>query len=185
MKYIFCLSIVFFSSYLTSFGQQQMRNLVIELPNFYRGEGVIFDDRVDLRIEIDSMLRRFTPLLEDIEQAEDVLANQYINLYKRYYEKLKRDYSLSQAELKDWEIAIDSLSRNQHKLRYYNRQYAGYIDLNGDRRIIIKLLNFKSKKKAEKNFSNWKSDYIIGFGHFYESNMFSVDVNLGKNHLRF
>lgn len=50
-------------------------------------------------------------------------------------------------------------------------------------RIIIKLLNFKSRKKAEKKFSDWKSNYIIGFGQFYENNMFTVDVNLDQSYL--
>lgn len=134
MPYIF-LTIFFLLSCLSSFGQKQIENLVIELPEFYKGEGVIFDDSVDLRIKLDSMLRRFTPAIKDIEKAENILLNQYVDLYKRYYKKWKRDYTLSEAEKKDWEVFIDSLSKNQDKLlKHYNRQYAGYIDFKGNER---------------------------------------------------
>ena len=69
--------------------------------------------------------------------------------------------------------------KNIRKLFWnYNRQYSGFISRDGDVHVMIQLLNFKRKKRAEEKFEGWEQYYFTGFGRFYEKNTLTVVVDL-------
>jgi len=69
------------------------------------------------------------------------------------------------------------------KFNKYNRQYLGYYTTNGDMMILVNLLNFSKKSKAERAFKGWEKEYIVAFDGFYQKNIDSYLVNLSKEKL--
>jgi hypothetical protein len=158
VKYILLVFVAFAS--LQGHGQQ---TVPVTLKNLYQGEGIIFDAEYKIPIIIEEASKRFTPSIEEINKAETLLLS---NSNDVSYKGLNGMYEPSKLK---------------KKLCKYNRQYVGYLNANSDQIILIHLLNFKGKKKAKMNFSDWKNVYIVGFGDFYERNMLTVLVNLTKS----
>jgi hypothetical protein len=138
------------------------KTIPVTLKNLCRGDGVIFATEYKLPIIIEEGSKRFTPSIENITKAETLLLS---NSDEVKYKGL---------------VGMYEPNKLKKKLCRYNRQYVGYQNAASDSIILIHLLNFKNKKQAKANFTDWNNSYIIGFGDFYERNMLTVMVNLTK-----
>lgn len=68
--------------------------------------------------------------------------------------------------------------------RKYKRQYFGYVDeQTGNYIVFMNLLNFKGTN-PKKNFDSWKTEFVIGFGDFYEKNTRRYEYDLTEGLLR-
>lgn len=97
--------------------------------------GEVFKENFETN-EIDKLLKRFTPTIEEINQAENIL--------KLNFKKSNKS--------KDGRF----ISRN---LKDYKRQYLGYINSNGDKMLHVSFdLNKNNKKQDDRS---WKEEYKI------------------------
>ena len=126
--------------------------------DFFKGETVVFTENYHPHIKLPLNTILFTPDSNELIKAEHILASQY-NIYMK-------------------KIGLKEEKNVVKKFYGYKRQYLGFIDRNGTKRIIIKLLNFKRCKKPEENYPNWESEYLVGFGEYYEKNTRAYVVNL-------
>jgi hypothetical protein len=157
VKYLLLVFIAF-----TSLQGYCQKTIPVTLKNLYCGDGVIFTTEYKLPIIIEGGSKRFTPSIEDITKAETLLLS---NPDEVKYKGL---------------VGMYEPNKLKKKLCTYNRQYVGYQNAALDSIILIHLLNFKNKKQAKTNFTDWNNSYIIGFGDFYERNMLTVMLNLTK-----
>lgn len=157
MKYtIFAIIMV-----LTSMAARSQQKITFKFNN-HKIDGVIFSQSYVLRFKLNDVFGRFTPNRKDIERCESYLLTKndsvtYLDLYEKN--------------------TPDTLSKN---LKFYKRQYVGFINSNKDSIVVIQFLNFESKKRAENEFKGWENNFIVAFDGFYEKNMMRIDVNLSK-----
>jgi hypothetical protein len=118
-------------------------------------KGVLFADTVKLDFNIDSAARRFTPL-----ESEAILADEIIFESKEVFAK-------------SWGKSFNK------EIKKSCRQFVGYYDLNGDKHVIVLLLNM-SKASSKHYFKEWLTKPIVGFGEFYEKNLKILNVNLSQ-----
>lgn len=173
MKFSFAC-IVFLTSI---FGHSQENNELISLEDYYRGESVIFEksyvppfNRSDFKVS-------FTPTKEQIKEVEKILIEQYNSSKTRMVDSLRKKNPNENL------VYPKPIKNVKKKLCKYKRQYVGYITETGDTIVSINLLNFKNKRKANKYFSNWKTEYIVGFDGFYYDNMEYFNANLTNDKL--
>lgn len=136
---------------------QQKDNLltsIIELKEYYDGKGIIFNENYDPHILLKDAKKRFTPNDSAIIESEKILLEQYSTVNK---------------------------AKSGKSLKKFNRQYIGYINANGDKIVLIQLLKIKSQAKMNDKFLDWQSEYIVGFGTFYERNTERYLVNIKQN----
>lgn len=127
--------------------------------NLFKGTAIVFTKEYKPTIQLPANVQLFTPSEEEIEKSELVL--------EQRYNKDLIDV--------DWYKIEKNVKRKYWK---YNRQYLGYVDQNGYRNIIVNLLNFKCKKKAEKQFKGWREFFFLGFGEYYEKNTVRFVTNI-------
>ena len=128
--------------------------------NLFKGNAVVFKETYTPPILLPSNIERFSPSDDEIVLAESILLERY-NI----------DF--------EWSNKIKNVKKKYWK---YNRQYLGYIDSQGNKKIIISLMNFKRKKEALKKFEGWEKTFVVGFGSYYETNLriFVADLSLHK-----
>ena len=158
MKKIFLVLTLILTT-LASIAQQKVN---FTLQKKMKIEGVVFDDNYLPGFRIAESFGRFTPTLSDIKTAESYLllnvpVVKYINLTGFY-----------------------SPETLKNRFNTYKRQYIGYLTAKRDSIILIQLLNFKQKKKAEISFKGWKQKVIVGFDGFYESNLKIFKINISN-----
>jgi hypothetical protein len=137
---------------------------------FYDKCGVIFEASYDPGIIIRQFSKRFTPTFSDIIMAENLFL-------ERYNQDIVND-----PNYKGFEDSTDVRS----KYANYSRQYVGYIDINGQKNIIIQFLNFDIKEDEKKKyFPNWEKWFINGSGGFYEINIRIFLINIDSKSLCF
>jgi len=137
---------------------------LIRIKGLYScGYGKIFDTTYVWDDLLDSYKSSSNLTTEEIIEAEEIMINNYNEVLEK---DLRFDYI--NPKVKD----------PKRHLKYYYRQYVGYINDEGEKMIFIHLLNFRNKKKAEKYFSGWKNDIKIGVGSFYDKNQKFFIVNL-------
>ena len=127
----------------------------------FRGEGVVFTSEYTPNFRPQVGVKIFTPSKNDIFRAEEILLTRFntdVNWTKKK----------TPAKKKFWK---------------YNRQYLGVLTKKGEKKIIIQLLNFKCKRKAQDNFPNWRNEYVIGFGEYYEKNTLRLEANITSESL--
>jgi hypothetical protein len=159
MKSLIWLIIIFSLSIINGCQAQHRLNIMETSSNevlhleYGNVKGVIFSKFYRPKIELGKIRDRFTPNSVELLAVEELL-NQY-----------KKDNSRSGLK----------------KLSNYARQYIGYTDDAGGRFIIVQLLNLVNSRNEPSEFNNWKYDYIVGMGDFYEKNTKRYIVNLEKN----
>lgn len=131
--------------------------------NLFKGEAIVFNKNYVPPIKLPSNIEIFTPSDEEIILAELVFT-------ERYDKDINRSIKASRVKKKYWK---------------YNRQYLGYIDSLGNKKIVINLLNFKCRKKAKENFEGWKHGFFVGFGEYYEKNSLILVADLTLNKLSY
>jgi len=134
------------------YGQCLLAQQVIPMNSH---KGVLFADTVKLNFNIDSAARRFTP-----SESEALLADEIVFENKEVF-------------VKSWGKSFNK------EMKKSCRQFVGYYDLNGDKHVIVLLLNM-SKRSSKHYFKEWLTKPIVGFGEFYEKNLKTLNVNLSQ-----
>lgn len=169
------LVILLFLEFTLGFSQEKSK--MIELPKFYKGEGVIFNKSAPYPFKKSDYKKPYTPTIEDVKKAENFLFENYYDYELKVLTYFKYDKSLIQKLLKS---KYKEPKKVKKKFCKYNRQYAGYINYSNDTIIYIGLLNFSRIKKAEQRFTGWKDELLMGFGDFYEKNQAFYNINMNK-----
>ncbi len=149
---------------------------IVEFKQYYKGYGVIFHSNHKALEEYKKYSDTFfTPKVEDVKKAEEILSNDYYNYLIEYSNKTKI-YNSSDSKYKRKKNVIK-------KYYNFNRQYFGFIK-DGDSCIQIKLHNFSDKEFEEMISKHYKERIIHGFGDFYYKNQDSFIINLTKNQVK-
>ncbi|QIP15686.1 hypothetical protein G8759_25160 [Spirosoma aureum] len=81
-------------------------------------------------------------------------------------------FTPSLVEITVAEDIINAGYTNQHiKLENCYRQYFGYLDEQGNRVVVVQLINSHVKKKERAIIEDWKTESMSGFGAFFEKNV--------------
>lgn len=162
-KQVFLILLLFKS--ILIIGQNKMAIVFID-KNIYKDSCVIFTKYYRPSFEYNKTFDRlnlFTPELSEISKADELLI-------KRYNIDLK---------------SVTEVKNVKKKFKYHRRQYFGYINDLGEKIVNINLLNFKNRKNSEHDFFEWRTEYIFGYGRFYERNTYTFEVNLNTGILKF
>jgi len=168
MKRLVILNLLFLFISKSLFSQEIV-DTIIRLPEFYKGYGVIFSENYIPPVNMDDIIGRYTPSISEIRIAEEVLCENFNNLFMT-----NPQY-----------INFTPINNVKRHFKHWNRQYLAYIEKNGDKIIWIQLLNFSNKREEREGFTDWKKEFIFGFGDFYEENTRIHGVNLTKKILFF
>ena len=147
---------------------------IIELNEYYNGQGVIFDSSVKYPFVEPNYNKAYIPNLSEIKRAEKLLSEKYYEYRTNVLDSFNVDKSIIKKRLKKPKNVIK-------KFYKYNRQYISYVSKSNDTIISIGLLNFANKRKAEKYFTDWKRTIQFGFHGFYEDNQEWVSINITDN----
>ena len=139
-------------------------NEVVKLPEYYKGCGIVFSDSSKVHINGD-FRSFFEPTVNEIQIGEEILKNDLKSFLRKKFIDTQKEYSLSEAELKQWEKTIENVDVKKQYKRY-NRQYAGFINKSGERILLIRLLNFKSNKKLKSTLKIGKMKFRLGLVNF-------------------
>lgn len=137
--------------------QENIVSNIIYLPDYYKGNGVLFNTSSDLPILLPEGIINYKPSINELKFAEKILLD-----------------SLPENNFLDKQYI--------NKLWKFGRQYFGYIE-NNDRIIIIQTLDFPSKRKTKLYFGNWMKEYVVGVGDFYEKRTRRYKVNIDLKEL--
>lgn len=149
---------------------------LIQLPEYYKGSGVIIGDSSKIPIHTD-FKSFFVVSIEEARLAETILQKDIKRFFKERYVIFPKEQSSSVSEKRKWEKTITRVNAAKRYKHYY-RQYAGFINFNNEKIIFIGLLNFKHTRKSAKHFRNWENEIIVGFGEFYEKNSNMIFINI-------
>lgn len=151
-EFIF-LVFIFFTSCKTSHFLEIKSNENAYLIRTDKSIGEVFKESFETN-EIDKSLKRFTPTIEKINKAENIL---------------KLDFKKSNKS-KDGRF----ISR---KLNDYKRQYLGFINSNGDKMLYISF--YLDKNSKNQNDQLWKENYkmILDGGTSYWIAIINLKTN--------
>lgn len=131
---------------------------VIRLPAYYKEKGVIFSKDYLVGIEMRKLQSRYTPTKEDIIRAEKIFSDKYNEIQK------------SNVDTKTFFCA-------------WVRQYVGLIDTNGNKNIIVQLIDNARPRKVNRLLGkNWETVFIIMLSDsFYSiSKRFRINIDTGE-----
>lgn len=91
-------------------------------------------------------------------------------------DKVKR-ITLSIEDIKKIEITLKKqfLKKKYNSFKFHGRHYIGYLNVLGERKAIVGIYN---NKCYPKNFVNFNTDFMIGFGDFYENSYNQTILNI-------
>lgn len=153
----------------------------VRLPSIYKGCGIIFTEKSKVNVSLD-LGEFFEPSIEDVKNAEQILYENLGDYLERKFSKVREEYPLTKEDINKWKKTIDNADARK-LYRSYNRQYAGFINEEGERLVYMRLINFKSPKQSKKYFGNWKEEIVVGFGDFYEENTRVFVINIDRNEI--
>lgn len=82
------------------------------------------------------------------------------------------------------EILSTTLDDYKNQFKKYNRQYLGFVNEKNEKIILVNLLYFKmSKRKINNRYGNWKKEFVVGFGDFFDKYRAIYRVNLSTKSL--
>jgi len=136
---------------------------LIKVDSLYSECGVVFPASFDLSIELENSKTRFTPSIEQITLAEQILLKEFKSL----------DHSNSN---------FPNGYQIQDARKYFDkfiRQYIGYEDHRGNKNILIHLLNNTKPRKVKKTIgTNWKEKFIVILAQPMPFEILTYRVNL-------
>jgi hypothetical protein len=127
----------------------------VDLPNHFREGGVIFNKDYNVGIVMKSVQRRYTPTENDILSVEMILSNHMYNVQK--------DNLIAKPIFYHWV-----------------RQYIGLIDTNGNKNIIVQLVDNSNPRKMNRLLGkNWQCNFAVMLSDdFYRlSKRYQVNIN--------
>lgn len=131
---------------------------VIHLPAYYKEEGVIFSKDYVVGIEMRELQSRYTPTKEDVIKAEKILNEKY-------------------NEIRNTNIDTKTF------FCHWVRQYVGLIDINGNKNIIVQLIDNTRPRKVNRLLGkNWETVFVIMLSDdFYKiSTRFRINIYTGE-----
>jgi hypothetical protein len=132
---------------------------VLYLPTYYREAGIIFHKEYAAGIEMKDLQYRYTPSKEDIMQTERIFQQQYHIVEKK---------SL------DTKVYFDK----------WVRQYVGLVDKEGNKNIIVQLVNNTDRKKIDKLLGkDWRNTFIVMLSDSFYQVSTRFRINLDKNEM--
>jgi hypothetical protein len=141
---------------------------VIKIRDYYAGYGKIFYNFSQVVDNIEGAKKEMEVSISDVVKAEKILFDNYNEVYRKDNRFSNFNYQV----------------KNPKKYLFtYYRQYFGFHNESNDRVVVIFLMNFKEYKKAKDYFINWKNEFAIGNGDFYEKNQKIFLVNLNKRNV--
>lgn len=107
---------------------------------------------------------RFTPSNADIQIGEEILLS----------------------SLQDSNKMVLNIFRGEKykNLKKYRRQYYGVISEDNRTILVVYMMNFKHKRRANRIFSGWESDYIYSTNETFTKNVFLVFIDLEANSIK-
>lgn len=109
---------------------------VINLPEYFKEMGVIFSKDYVIGIEMQNFQSRYTPTKDDIVKAEKILGEKYNEIRTKN---------------------IDAKAFFCH----WVRQYVGLIDINGNKNVIVQLIDNKKPRKINRLLGKeWEFDFV-------------------------
>lgn len=130
---------------------------VVRLPDYYKVPGVIFGKDYVVGIDMKQLQSRYTPTLADITKVEET--------FNKKYNELQKTNVDTKAFFCRWV-----------------RQYVGLIDSNGNKNIIVQLINNTKPRKINRLLGkDWESIFIIMLADsFYKvSTRFRINIDTG------
>lgn len=131
---------------------------VIYLPDYYKEKGVIFNKDYTVGIEMRNLQYRYTPTKDDVIKAEKILNDKYNEIRK---------------------TNVDTKTFFCH----WVRQYVGLIDINGNKNIIVQLVdNTKPRKINRQLGKGWETSFVIYFADPYPGLgiPFRINIDTGE-----
>lgn len=131
---------------------------IVYLPNYYKAKGIIFSKDYKVGIEMKSKKYRYIPTKEDLIKAEEIFNKQYNQLQK---------------------TNVDTKKIFCH----WVRQYVGVVDSNGNKNIIVQLINNSKPRKIKHLLGkDWERIFIIMLADsFYSvSTRFKINIDTGE-----
>jgi hypothetical protein len=155
---------------------------IVQLNEYYDGQGAIIPADSPSYFVSHPIKEKITPTIEQIKRAEKILKE---NIFG-YYEKALNSgiiyfHSSDNAKTREdsLRLLLDMVKNVKKDMKNYYRQYLGYISNTNEEKIIIYLFNYGTWS-ARNIFKNWKDDYCLGSGEFYDNNTFRFLINLTK-----
>lgn len=142
----------------------------VSCPQYYWGESIVFKKEAPFSdpSNRNSRWNKFTLSIEDIENVESILINQYHKAHKERGFKTK-------------------IKRVQQHFSTWNRQYMGYIRADNHRIVRVQLLNFSPKVEyliwLTLIFHTYRDGWISCTGEFCEYNIQSYEIDLTSQKL--
>lgn len=128
---------------------------MVYLPDYYKEKGVIFNKDYVVGIDMKQLQSRYTPTKEDVTKAEEIFNKKYNELQKKNVDTKKF-------------------------FCHWVRQYVGLIDSNGNKNIIVQLIdNTKPRKINRLLGKDWEDVFIIMLADsFYKvSTRFRINID--------
>jgi hypothetical protein len=182
LKYIILLAISF---YLISCSANQIsvkcNFKIIELKEFYSGQGAIIPDTSKEYFGGRINSNRFTPSIEQIRLAESILSNDIYNYYWKVYYFSGFFYSETKDSTDLYEEFIDEVANYKNDLTFFNRYYLAYRDESNEDIIQISIFNF-STCETKDLFEKWQEEYLWRLESLSEF-MRTYKINLNRNEI--
>lgn len=145
---------------------------VIKLPQYYKGQGVIFDKGTLYIAKDEDYLEPVQINIKNAIEVEELFLKQYY--YRQIYFDKKFNQPLTSNKYHEPKYV-------KNKFRRYNRQYYGYLNKDHDTIVFLGLLNFKNKKIVKEYFYLWKEELIFGSGDIIYENRKLFWINISKD----
>ncbi len=132
--------------------------IFVHLPDYYKEKGVIFSKDYVVGIEMKELQSRYTPTIDDVTKAEQIFSKKYNEVQK---------------------ANVDTKKFFCH----WVRQYVGFIDINGNKNIIVQFIdNTKPNKINRLLGKDWENVFIIMLADsFYKvSTIFRINIDTGE-----
>lgn len=132
---------------------------VIYLPSYYKEKGVIFNKDYVVGVEMQNFKLRYTPTKDDIIKAEQIFNQKHNEAQK---------------------ATVDTKVFFCH----WVRQYVGFIDTNGDKNILLQLIdNTKARKINRLLGKNWETVFTIMLSDSFYSVSKRVRINIDRSEI--
>ena len=155
-KQILFIAAIFFR--LISLGQSS-DTLTVQNKNLFRYPAVVFKDKYDPNIMMSELKERFTPDTSDILSAEKIFLSQYSLI--RPQENLNNETEVKQRFCK------------------FVRQYVGYLDKNGEKNLIIHLIDSRKPSRTKTILGKgWQANFVIYFSEHRRLEIITYRINL-------
>lgn len=131
---------------------------VIQLPDYYKEKGVVFNKDYVVGIQMRNLQSRYTPTKHDIIKAEKIFTEKYRDIENANVDNKTFFYS-------------------------WARQYIGLIDINGNKNIIIQLINNTKPRKINRLLGKyWETIFVTMLSDdFYKVSMrFRVNIDAAE-----